>query len=93
MESVFKVKIQRYSWYLSFSPRNRGSVPAIGFQSPQWGDNSKVREHGSNAKEIQKFPSPRWGVILKEILCVRERPLQRFSPPQWGVILKKKGSG
>ena len=72
MDLVFKVKIQRYSWYLSFSPRDgeailKKDLLQIGeklyeFQSPQWGDNSKARmkTHGIYAWGF----SPRNGEII-----------------------------
>ena len=36
------------------------------FQSPRWGDNSKVSVFITK-DELFKFPSPQWGVILKNI--------------------------
>ena len=59
------------------------------FQSPRWGDNSKVSVFITK-DELFKFPSPQWGVILKNIKQKVLQDLHAFPSPQWGNSSKGK---
>lgn len=38
----------------------------FGFQSPQWGDNSKDMSVASHIKVCETFQSPKWGDVSKD---------------------------
>ena len=57
------------------------------FQSPQWGDNSKVSNNFDGRDSI-KFQSPQWGDNSKGLVLRRNPRRKRFSPRNGEIILK-----
>ena len=53
------------------------------FQSPQWGDNSKVIEEICNGKD-HMFQSPQWGDNSKAGALFETFFKNKFQSPQWG---------
>ena len=59
------------------------------FQSPQWGDNSKVPTVIVTPK-MSKFQSPQWGDNSKALKIITYVSGCRFSPRNGEIILKGK---
>ena len=57
------------------------------FQSPQWGDNSKV-EIARACMNSWLFQSPQWGDNSKEVRCSSDEEVYGFSPRNGEIILK-----
>ena len=87
------VTVPEYEHKTGFSPHNGEiilkymgqfiSVRSEEFQSPQWGDNSKVGCSDEEKRAIM-FQSPQWGDNSKVLASEAEKEIIEFQSPQWG---------
>ena len=56
----------------------------VSFQSPQWGDNSKVIQKRNSIILDTMFQSPQWGDNSKVRVKKDKWGTERFQSPQWG---------